>query len=390
MKLVPKRRFKGFSGEWRMKKLGDAVEAFEYGLNVSATGYDGKNKYLRITDIDDETRVFNRGELTSPKVDFVNASDYLLQKGDILFARTGASVGKTYHYRKTDGKVYFAGFLIRGRIRKTYNSEFIFQNTFSAEYRHFIKITSQRSGQPGVNAQEYANYSLMIPSKEEQDKIGKLFNKIDQSIGLAQSQLEKLHKMKQAYLHEMFPAEGESVPKRRFASFTGHWRRCKLKDAIFSEIKGIAKAEMRGTESKYLEVNYLNGGSKSYVDSPQDVDADDVLILWDGSQAGTVYHGFKGALGSTLKAYKPKYSGKFLYQFLKKNQALILQKYRTPNIPHVIKTFTDEFSIDLPCPEEQKAIGEFFGRLDRRITMQEAKVEKLKAMKKAYLEEMFV
>jgi type I restriction enzyme S subunit len=79
-----------------------------------------------------------------------------------------------------------------------------------------------------------------------------------------------------------------------------------------------------------------------------------------------------------------------LYQFLKKNQALIFGNYRTPNIPHVINTFTDEFYICLPCPEEQKKIGEFFKQIDNLIAVQQAKVEKLKAMKSAYLNEMFV
>lgn len=97
---------------------------------------------------------------------------------------------------------------------------------------------------------------------------------------------------------------------------------------------------MFGNDSIYLDANYLNGGEVSYVDSPSDVETDDVLILWDGSQAGTVYQGFEGALGSTLKAYKPKISGHFLFQSLKRKQEIIYESYRTPNIPHVIKTFT--------------------------------------------------
>ncbi len=66
-------------------------------------------------------------------------------------------------------------FLIRARIKSGYDPGFIFQNTLTSKYSKFIKVTSQRSGQPGVNAQEYANFSLMVPNNDEQIKIGNFF-----------------------------------------------------------------------------------------------------------------------------------------------------------------------------------------------------------------------
>ena len=105
---------------WEQRKLGEISESFEYGLNAAATEYDGKHKYIRITDIDDSTHLFIQDNLTSPDIDFSTADDYLLQAGDVLFARTGASVGKTYIYRSSDGDLYFAGFLIRAKIKRDY------------------------------------------------------------------------------------------------------------------------------------------------------------------------------------------------------------------------------------------------------------------------------
>lgn len=160
--LVPKRRFSGFTQDWQVKKLGELAESFEYGLNASATLFDGINKYIRITDIDDKTRIFNQSTLTSPDSNLSNAENYLLKEGDILFARTGASVGKTYQYKESDGKVYYAGFLIRARINSNFDSEFVFQSTLTKQYNNFVKITSQRSGQPGINAQEYSQFELMV------------------------------------------------------------------------------------------------------------------------------------------------------------------------------------------------------------------------------------
>ena len=130
---------------------------------------------------------------------------------------------------------------------------------------------------------------------------------------------------------------------------------------------------MVGDESVYLETEYLNGGKVSYVNSPTNVDIDDVLILWDGSQAGTVYHGVSGALGSTLKAYKPKYNGGFLFQYLKLNQQKIYQSYRTPNIPHVIKSFSDEFKVPYTTESEQVKVSLFFNQIDTLITLQQRK-----------------
>ena len=92
----PAIRFCEFSNEWKQYKLGEICSSFEYGLNAAAKVFDGENKYIRITDIDDSTRVFLKQNLTSPDCDLKIAKNYQLQDGDILFARTGASVGKTY------------------------------------------------------------------------------------------------------------------------------------------------------------------------------------------------------------------------------------------------------------------------------------------------------
>ena len=100
--------------------------------------------------------------------------------------------------------VFYAGFLIRAKISSSYDSNFIFQNTLTENYRRYIQITSQRSGQPGVNAQEYGEYKLMIPRLLEQKKIGNYFKYLDTLITLHQSKLEKLQKIKKSMLERMF------------------------------------------------------------------------------------------------------------------------------------------------------------------------------------------
>ena len=183
---VPQIRFEGFTEDWEQRKLGDIASSFEYGLNAAAKEYDGENKYIRITDIDDNTHEFLTDNLTSPDIDLTGADNYKLTEGDILFARTGASVGKSYIYRNSDGLVYYAGFLIRARIKEEYDAEFVFQNTLTDRYNKYIAVISQRSGQPGVNAQEYAEFEIEVPKKEEQTKIGTYFRNIDHLITLHQ------------------------------------------------------------------------------------------------------------------------------------------------------------------------------------------------------------
>ena len=201
---VPRIRFKGFTGDWEQRKLGELSLSFEYGLNAAAKKYDGKNKYIRITDINDNSRLFEQENVTSPDTDLSSAENYKLSERDILFARTGASVGKSYIYRASDGCVYYAGFLVRARIKPEYNPEFIFQNTLTADYKKFITVTSMRSGQPGVNAQEYSQYQILIPSNLEQDKISRYLRNIDNLITLHQRKLDQLQTMKKFMLQNLF------------------------------------------------------------------------------------------------------------------------------------------------------------------------------------------
>lgn len=202
--LYPEIRFNGFTDAWEQRKLSEMCGTFEYGLNAAAKEFDGKNKYIRITDIDDASREFLLSDLSSPDICLDGMSKYLLSSGDIVFARTGASVGKTYIYRENDGIVYFAGFLIRAKVNQDNDAEFVFQSTLSPSYEKYIRITSQRSGQPGVNAQEYGEYDLFAPSKEEQQRIGQFLRGIDNLITLHQCKLEKLKNIKKSCLEKMF------------------------------------------------------------------------------------------------------------------------------------------------------------------------------------------
>ena len=201
---VPAIRFAGFTEPWEQRKFGELAHSFEYGLNASAKPYDGVTKYLRITDIDDDTREFSQNDLTSPDVNDEVAREYSLHDGDLLFARTGASVGKTYLYQRKDGRAAFAGFLIRAIPNENCDPGFLFQSTLGRAYSKYVAVTSQRSGQPGINAAEYADWSLTAPSFDEQRQIGALFSHLDNLITLHQRKHDQLATLKKSLLEKMF------------------------------------------------------------------------------------------------------------------------------------------------------------------------------------------
>ena len=397
----PKIRFKGFTDDWEQRKLGELSSSFEYGLNAAAKEYDGENKYIRITDIDDDSREFKQEDITSPDTDISSADNYRLSEGDILFARTGASVGKSYIYKASDGLVYYAGFLIRARIKPEYNSEFVFQNTLTGDYEKFIKVTSMRSGQPGVNAQEYSQYQIMVPSKPEQDKISDCLRNLDHLITLHQRKYEKLQIIKKSMLENCFPKNGEKVPKIRFSGFTGDWEQRKLGD-VFEEysIKGhpelpaLTIIQGGGTvrrDESARNLVYDKGSLSNY----KVVKEGDFIVHLRSFEGGLekatnlgiispAYHTFHGEGTDSRFYYSYFRSSKFIEQDLKPHvygirdgRSIDIEGMKTIEIPWT-------------SYDEQKAIGDYIDKLDSLITLHQSELEKLQKIKKSLLERMFV
>ena len=200
----PQLRFAGFADAWVQRNLADLSDGFSYGLNAAAKEYDGVHGYLRITDIDEVSHSFLPEGLTSPDVPEDQLTDYRMDEQSIVYARTGASTGKTYIYRDSDGELYYAGFLIRQKVNKETSAQFVYQNTLTKAWERYVQVMSQRSGQTGINAQEVGRFELAIPEKAEQDKIAHLFNSLDNLIAATQRKGEVLKNLKKALLQKMF------------------------------------------------------------------------------------------------------------------------------------------------------------------------------------------
>ncbi|RHJ04029.1 restriction endonuclease subunit S [Bifidobacterium adolescentis] len=199
-------RFKADDGsefpDWEEKTLGELCAPLTYGMNAAATKFDGENRYIRITDIDDETHALLPNDIVSPSGELDDK--YLVKKGDILLARTGASTGKSYLYHPKDGKLFYAGFLIKAHVLPSSDDYFIYSQTFTDRYWKWVKTASMRSGQPGINANEYASYSFAVPSLPEQRKIADCLASMDEVIQKSKDELAKWRDLKKGLLQQMF------------------------------------------------------------------------------------------------------------------------------------------------------------------------------------------
>ena len=198
---VPNLRFPEFEGEWKKTKFGDIATGFDYGMNAAAKNYDGVNKYIRITDIDEASSTYTDKDIVSP--DGILTDNYLVNNRDILLARTGASTGKSYLYKKSDGNLYYAGFLIRANVT-THDPYFVFSQLHTHRYWRWVSIMSARSGQPGINSQEYSSFPIYTTSIAEESKIAKLLSLLDERIATQNKIIEDLKMLKSAIIENVF------------------------------------------------------------------------------------------------------------------------------------------------------------------------------------------
>ncbi|HAC5988306.1 TPA_asm: restriction endonuclease subunit S [Listeria monocytogenes] len=400
-KSVPVIRFKGFSEAWEQRKLGEIANSFEYGLNASSKTYDGENKYIRITDIDESSHVFNQDNLTSPNISLDKLNHYLLEEGDILLARTGASTGKSYYYSKMDGKVFFAGFLIRAKIKQEYNVSFIFQNTLTERYNNFIQVTSQRSGQPGINAQEYARFALYIPELKEQQKIGVFFKQLDNAIALHQRKLDTLKLMKKGFLQQMFPKIEADIPEIRFADFDGKWEQRKLGEIFNERSERSADGELISVtiNSGVIKASKLEKKDNSSFDKSnyKVVKKGDIaynsMRMWQGASGYSSYDGILSPAYTVIYPRKDIDTIFIAYMFKKIDMIQTFQRNSqglTSDTWNLKFPSLSTIKIKIPANDEQIKITNLFQKLEYTSILHQNQIEMLKKVKKAYLQTMFI
>ena len=182
------------------KRLGDICEPPMYGASVAAKEGNPQTdyRYIRITDIDDDGNLCNDWK-TAEMIE----NKYILKDGDVLFARSGATAGKTFLYRSEVGKAIYAGYLIKFTPRKEMIlPRYLIAFTHSATYLEWAKNTRGGTAQPNINAQQYSNLVIPVPPLSDQKKIVDEVVKYEAEIAKAKAVMDSAPARKQAILRK--------------------------------------------------------------------------------------------------------------------------------------------------------------------------------------------
>ena len=384
---VPKLRFKEFTDDWDFIELSKISSDISYGMGLPSKEYDGKNKYIRITDIDDSTNVYSNKDIVSP--DGKLEDKYLVNNNDILFARTGASTGKTYLYNEKDGKLYFAGFLIRANIIN-HNSIFIFQQTKLNKYSKWVKIMSMRSGQPGINSQEYGAYKFSVTSKIEEDKIANFLSLLDKKIELQTKKIEDLKLYKKGLVEKQFSENYQEISLKNILKERKEYSEKGLiyphvtlsKDGIYDKGERYNRDFLVKSNSKEYKITKLN----DLCYNPANLKFGVICLNEYGSAIfSPIYITFE-----INKIANPLY---IKYYTSRNNFINAVRKYEQGTVYERMSVSPEDFlkfSIKLPKLATQNKIVKRITNFDKKIDLEEKKLIKLQELKKGLMQSMFV
>jgi type I restriction enzyme S subunit len=401
-KAEPELRFAEFEQSWLKNSLSDISVDVCYGMNSSAIGFDGINKYLRITDIDEGSNTFLPNPLTSPDSEIENK--YILKDGDIVFARTGASTGKTYLYKTKDGRLLFAGFLIKFSIVNA-DARFIFYQTLRSRYKKWVEVMSMRSGQPGINAEEYKSFSFNKPGITEQQKIADFLSSVDKKIEQLTEKHRLLTEYKKGVMQQIF------TQQIRFKDNQGNdypeWVTKKLDTLLeerrtqtqqseeyplmaFIAYKGVAEKGDRYNRDflvsdkegkKYKQTEYGD-----FIYSSNNLEVGSIgLNTYGKASISPVYSIFK---------IKEKCDYRFISNYLvRKSFINKMIRFRQGVVYGQWRIHESEFlkiEDSIPVFEEQQKIANFLTEIDQKIDQAWSTLEQTKVFKKGLLQQMFV
>ena len=376
-KRVPKRRFKEFlnAGDWEQCKLGDIVDFL-----------DGQRKPLKESD-----RIKGKYPYygASGIIDYIN--DYLFDENLVLLSEDGANIiDRNYPVCFiATGKYWVNNHAHVLKAKAGVIDKFICESLERLDYTKFNTGTAQ----PKLNQDICQKIVITIPNEDEQKCISEFLYRINNIITLHQRKLDKLQATKKALLQEMFPEEGQDKPKRRFKGFTDAWEQRKLSEVTtcFDNLRVPVTASDRVPgKIPYYGAN----GIQDYV-SGHTHSGEFVLIAEDGANDLNDYpiQYVNGAIwvnnhAHVIAGYKEKLENKFLSYSLKtvKMTTFIVGGGRSKlNLKALL-----EIPISMPNYDEQCVIGKFIETIDKNITLHQRKLDKLKNLKQAYLNEMFV
>ena len=276
---------------WRWVSLGEVCEKPQYGYTASAVSEDVGPKFLRITDIQNGMVDWDRlphcrcGE---------EVATYSLKPGDILFARTGGTTGKSYLVQKVPSETVFASYLIRVRTENDLMPDYLYQFLQSASYWSQIGISKRGGAQPNVNATQLSSVALPLPPLPEQKRIAAKVQELMADVQCArtacETQLEAAQALPAAYLRDVF--ESDEAKK---------WERRRLGEVCdFSQYGLTATATSDSGGFPYLRITDIDDSGNIRADDIKFVSCDENIYKNYALEEGDILFARSGSIGRTL------------------------------------------------------------------------------------------
>ena len=398
---------------WEQRKLGELASLITKGTTPLDKSNTGVVNFVKIESIDESS-----GNITiTQKISLDEHNGYLrrsqLKENDILFSIAG-TLGRVTSVNKSILPANTNQALAIIRLKDGY-LDYVKTYLKGKAVADFIKKNPTIGAQPNLSLEQVANLEIAIPSVPEQIQIGAFFKHLDHLITLHQRKYEKLQKLKKAMLEKMFPKPGCSVPEIRFQGFTDDWEQRKLRE--FGKATGGTTIESEFVEDgnykvisigSYSETSKYNDQGlrtrKTLKTENRILNKDDLtMILNDKTSAGNII-GRVLLIDSDnsyvynqrterIEVYKEEFEPTFLYQLLNADniRSKIIKASQGNTQIYVNWSVISELNYQIPKSKlEQNKIATFFDNLDNLITLHQRKLEKLKNLKKACLEKMFV
>ena len=387
-KVVPNVRFKGFTDDWKQRKLIDVCDYVDYrGKTPTKTdsgvflvtaknvkdGYIDYGASQEYISEDDYEEVMHRGK---PEI------------GDVLIT-TEAPCGNVAQVNRAD-------IALAQRIIKYRGQSNIVDNTYlkyyllSPEFQNILNAKSSGGTVKGIKGSILHQQEIKYSKYEEQFKIGSYFNNLDDLITLHQQKITLLTKLKKAMLEKMFPKKGSVIPEIRFNGFANAWEQRKLGDEAEEILAGgdIDKEKAVDDGVYPIYANALtNDGIVGYYDDFYRVKAPAVTVTGRGEVGRARARMIDFTPVVRLLAVRSNHDCYFLENAIN-NHKVVVESTGVPQL-----TVPQLSSYDICFPKdivEERKIGTYFNQLDHLITLHQRKIDMLKNMKKAMLDQMFI
>lgn len=368
------------NNNWQIKYLRSLCKKEgEYGLNAPAVPLTDKLPlYLRITDITEEGYYSNKHRVS---VDYTRI-EKLLHKNDFLFARTGATVGKTYLNNNTTHKIAFAGYLIRFVLdQEKINPYFLSLYCQTKQYWNWVKICSTRSGQPGISAEEYGNLPIPCPPIKEQQKIVEVLETWDKAIQLTRKLIEQKELQKKYLMQQLLTG------RTRLKGFSNKWGNYKLQElSKIHKGKQLNSTELTATG----EYPCLNGGiTPSGYTHNWNSEKNTISISEGGNSCGYVNWNPKRfwAGGHCYTLSELKADPEFLYFLLKYKEKYIMSLRVGSGLPNIQRNSLENLILYVPNNrEEQSRIGRLLVGVDLGGELLQKRLAQLEEQKKGLMQ----